>query len=176
MIPTAFANPVYQMAFLVDDLEDAAAIWHRQSGAGPFFVIPRFAFLEPRYRGRADAPDISIALGYSGDVMLELIVDHGAPSVFNEVARSGTGPTLHHVAQLTDDMDATLAAFAAAGSEIPFEALFPPDTRAAFVDTRSTIGCFTEIIANTPPLVAVQQIMRAATDGWDGRDLIRGFE
>jgi hypothetical protein len=168
---------IYQMAWLVDDIEPAARSWAAQAGAGPFFLIPHFAFLDPLYRGQATGPAITIALGYCGDVMLELIVDHGAPSVFGETARRrGDPPALHHVAQLTDAMDATLARLADAGSPTVFTAKFPPETRAAFVDTCASLGCFTEVIEATPPLVGLQQLMRSATDAWDGTtDLLRGF-
>jgi methylmalonyl-CoA/ethylmalonyl-CoA epimerase len=167
---------IYQMAYLVDDLEAAASDWHRLAGAGPFFVMPHFAFLEPVYRGASTAPDISIALGYCGDVMIELMVDHGGSSVFGEVPRAkGAPPTLHHVAQLTDNIDATLARFASAGAPTVFAAKFPPDTRCAFVDTRAGLGCFTEVIEATAPLIGLQQVMREATDAWDGQQLILTF-
>jgi hypothetical protein len=168
-------NRIYQMAFVVDDLDEAMARWTAMTGAGPWFVIPHFAFLEPKLRGREAAPDISIALAYSGEVMLELIrCESAAPSVFTETP-PGTG-ALHHVAQLTDDFDATIAGFAANGAAAVFTARFTPETRAAFVDTRAAIGCWTEVIEATPPLIGMQQFMRTQTDAWDGRtDVKRGF-
>lgn len=168
-------NRIYQMAFIVDDLDAAVEKWTAMTGAGPWFVIPHFAFLDPVLRGQAAAPDISIALAYSGEVMIELIrCESAAPSVFTEMP-PGKG-SLHHVAQLTDDFDKTIAGFAKNGAPAVFTARFTPETRAAFVDTRAAIGCWTEVIEATAPLIGMQQYMRAQTDGWDGTtDLKRSF-
>lgn len=168
-------NRIYQMAFVVDDLDEAMSRWTAMTGAGPWFVIPHFAFLEPKLRGVPAAPDVSIALAYSGEVMLELIhCESAAPSVFTEVPPAKG--VLHHVAQLTDDFESTVANFATSGAAVVFSARFTPETRAAFVDTRAAIGCWTEVIEATAPLLGMQQFMRAQTDGWDGKtDLKRGF-
>jgi hypothetical protein len=164
-------EPAYQMAFLVDALEPAIESWHAQTGAGPFFVIPHFTFVDPLYKGAPSDLDISIALGYSGDIMIELIVCHSTgASPFAHLADQPK-PALHHIAMLSDDLDATLARLPAAN----FTAAFPPETRMAYVDTSATIGCFTEVIANTPALQGMQAAMRAATQGWDGTALMRSF-
>jgi hypothetical protein len=165
-------EPVYQVAYLVEDLATSCAAWHQLCGAGPFFIMPHFAFLDPIYRGTAQGPDISIALGYSGGIMLELIVDHGpTASVFSEAPPAQGAPRFHHVACLTQDFDAVLAAHTPI-----FTARFPGDARACFLDTRATLGGFTEVIEATPGLVGMQQAMQAATAAWDGKsDLLRSF-
>jgi hypothetical protein len=169
MMPTV--EPAYQMAFLVDALEPTIESWHAQTGAGPFFVIPHFSFQDARYKGTPSDLDISIALGYCGDIMIELIVCHGlGPSPFVHLIDQPK-PILHHIARLTEDFSATLARLPTAD----FTATFPPSTRMAYVDTRATIGCFTEIIANTPELTGMQVAMRAATQGWDGTAVMRSF-
>jgi Glyoxalase/Bleomycin resistance protein/Dioxygenase superfamily len=168
---TAPVEPAYQMAFLVDALEPTIEFWHAQTGAGPFFVIPHFDFEDARYKDAPSDLDISIALGYCGDIMIELIVCHSAgPSPFAHLIAQPK-PILHHVARLTDDFPAALARLPTAD----FTATFPPSTRMAYVDTRATIGCFTEIIANTPELAGMQAAMRAATQGWDGTAVMRSF-
>ena len=164
-------EPAYQMAFLVDALEPAIKSWHAQTGAGPFFVIPHFGFKDPVYNGTTSDLDISIALGYSGDIMIELIVCHSmGPSPFAHLAGQPK-PALHHIARLSDDFDAALARLPTAD----FTATFPPSTRMAYIDTRETRGCLTEIIASTPELKGMQAAMRAATHGWDGAELMRSF-
>lgn len=171
-------EPIYQMAFLVADIADAADHWHRQSGAGPFFLIDHFPFLDPVFAGKPAAPDISIALGYCGDVMLELIRVHDdAPSPFTLGPRPqpGEAPMLHHVAQLTRDMSATRARMAGAGAPTLFTARFAPDTPCAFIDTRRTIGCLTEVITATPDLLGLQAVMQEQTTGWSGDRLLRTF-
>jgi hypothetical protein len=161
---------VYQMAFVVEALEPACLRWAQTAGAGPFFLFDPFAFIEPRFRGQPAEPGIAIALGFSGDLCIELIeVKERGPSVFE-----GT-PTgqLHHVARLSDDIDRTLAELAANGSETVFEGRFFPDTRMAFADTRPSLGCWTEVIAYGPDIEAALAMIAGAHAGWDGRDPCR---
>ena len=137
-------DSVYQMAFLVEALEPACLRWAATTGAGPFFLFDPFAFIEPRFRGLPADPEIAIALGFSGDLCIELIEVRGTgPSVFEGAAPG----QLHHVARLSDDIDRTLAELAATGAETVFAGRFFPDTRMAFVDTRPELGCWTEVIA-----------------------------
>lgn len=157
-------GPIYQIAFTVENLADAVRDWVADGKAGPFYRFDHFPFAEPRYRGEEVAPDISIALGYSGDIFVELIEVHDARrSVF---ADCPAGRHLHHVARLTSD-------FAREAAGAVFTAKFAPDTDMAFLDTRATLGCFTELIAFDPGIDGLLTIMRDAAREWDGRDAIR---
>jgi hypothetical protein len=163
-------NSVYQMAFLVEALEPACERWAASTGAGPFYLFDPFSFIEPLYRGQPGEPGIAIALGFSGSLCIELMVRRGSgPSVFD-----GTAPgELHHVARLTDDIDATLADYRGRGAAVPFEARFWPDTRMAFVDTRQALGCWTEIISYNPDIEGALTMIEEAHRTWDNRDLCR---
>lgn len=161
---------VYQMAFVVDALEPACLRWAQTTGAGPFFLFDPFAFIEPRFRGLPAEPGIAIALGFSGDLCIELIEVRGmGPSVFEGTSAG----QLHHVARLSDDIDQTLAELAAAGAETVFEGRFFPDTRMAFTDTRPSLGCWTEVIAYNPDIEGALAMIAGAHAGWDGRDPCR---
>lgn len=161
---------IYQMAFLVDDLEAACARWAASTGAGPFYRFDPFSFIEPRYLGQEAEPGIAIALGFSGGLCIELMVRHGTtPSVFDEAGMW----QLHHVARLTDDIDRTLAGYRAQNVEVPFEARFYPDTRMAFVDTRAALGIWTEIIEYNADIEGALAMIEAAHVGWDGKDPCR---
>ena len=157
-------GPIYQIAFTVDDLEAAVRDWVAEGKAGPFYRFDHFPFVDPCYRGEAVGPDISIMLGYSGDVFIELIEVHdGRRSVFSDVR---PGRQLHHVARLTNDFERE-----AAGAV--FTAKFAPSTGVAFLDTRATLGCFTELIAYDEGIEGLLTMMRGAAAQWDGRDAIR---
>ena len=163
-------NVIYQMAFLVDDLELACKRWYDTTGAGPFYLFDPFSFIEPHYRGEVAEPGISIALGFSGSLCIELMVRHGTTaSVFDAAGMW----QLHHVARLSDDIDATLAGYLAQDIEVPFEARFYPNTRMAFVDTRPSLGIWTEIIEYNADIEGALAMIEAAHVGWDGRDLCR---
>lgn len=161
---------LYQMAFVVEALEPAIARWVAAANAGPFFVFDPFAFEDPRLDGVPAEPGIAIALGFSGDLFIELIEVRGrGPSVFE-----GTAPgALHHVARLSADVDATLAALAAQGAPTRFRARFAPGIAMGFADTRAQLGCWSEVIEATPDVAGLLDMMRAAHRGWDGRDPVR---
>ncbi len=163
---------IYQMAFMADALEPACERWAATTGAGPFFLFDPMAFIDPRYLGRPADPGIAIALGFSGDLCIELIERRrSGPSVFDGAAPG----QLHHVARLTDDLDATLAAMARSDFDAPFTGRFAPDTRMAFVDTRAAIGCWTELIEANADIEAALAMIRSAHAGWDGKDPCRRF-
>lgn len=161
---------IYQMAFVVEALEPACLRWAQTAGAGPFFLFDPFAFIDPRYRGLPAEPGIAIALGFSGDICIELIEVRGkGPSVFDGAAPG----QLHHVARLSGDIDGTLAELGANGAETVFEGRFFPDTRMAFADTRAMLGCWTEVIACNPDIEGALAMIADAHSGWDGRDPCR---
>jgi len=156
---------VYQIAFMVDALVPACERWAATTGAGPFFLFDPMTFIDPRLRGQPSDPGIAIALGFSGNLCIELIERRGTqPSVFD-----GTAPgQLHHVARLTDEIEAALTGMALQDFEVPFKGRFAPDTRMAFVDTRATIGCWTELIQFNADIEGALGMIEAAHAGWDG--------
>jgi len=157
---------VYQIAFIVESIEPACERWAAQGGAGPFFLFDPMTWVAA---DPAD-PQIAIALGWSGDVFVELIERRGTvPSVFSDTPAG----SLHHVARLSSDVDATLAGLAAQGSPTAFRGVFAPDTRMGFADTRAALGCWTEVIEATAAIEGALTMLRQAHDGWDGRDPVR---
>lgn len=167
---SALFGPIYQIAFVVADLDHAIAAWIADRCAGPFYRFDHFAFLDPWSAGGARAPDISIALGQSGDLNIELIEVHGTPPPL-----FADGPGFHHVARRTEDIDRASAALLETGGELVFAAMFPPAVRMAFVDTRAAIGCRTELIAADAGIDAMLARMREEAAAWDGRDPVRRF-
>jgi hypothetical protein len=85
-------GPVYQIAYVVENLSEAMDNWLNQTSAGPFFLFEHFEFVEPVYRGVSTVLDISIALGYSGELCIELIEQHDErPSVYQEEIKRTVG-------------------------------------------------------------------------------------
>ena len=162
---------IYQIAFLVDDLEKAAQHWLRR-GAGPFFRVDDFEFTEMLHPVGCASPRLSILLGYSGDVMLELI----------EVGEDPTGlftiplvPGPHHVAMLVDDIDEYLER-SGQRDALAMHGLFPTGTPIAMLDTRPQAGMLTELVTLDEPAAGMLELMREATAGFDGSEPIRSFD
>ena len=76
---------VAQTAFIVPDLEAAIAHWARDMKAGPFFVLPHLLTPGQTYRGSESTADVTLAMGFAGHMMIELIqpLDDN-PSVYRE--------------------------------------------------------------------------------------------
>ena len=93
-----------QIAYHVPDPEQAARGFASSFGWGPFFLFEHIALTRCLYRGTPATFDHSSAYGQAGDLMIELITQHGeAPSVLRDLyARNEVG--VHHVAHFVTDL------------------------------------------------------------------------
>jgi methylmalonyl-CoA/ethylmalonyl-CoA epimerase len=158
---------IYHLGQVVADLPLAMRHWADQAGAGPFALFENFAFVTPWYRGRPEGPAVTLAFAYSGDTCIELIQPlSSAPSVYSE-----TPGGLHHIGLYVDSLDAGLRDYGAAGIECAFRAAFPFGGGCAYLDTRATLGMFTELVERNPVVDGLLAQIRAAHRGWNGRDL-----
>ncbi len=64
---------ITQVAYVVEDLDSALRYWIDIMKAGPFFVFEHAQMEDQRYRGGASNVDVTLAVGNSGDVQIELI-------------------------------------------------------------------------------------------------------
>ena len=98
-------GPPKQIAYAVPDAFEAAQRWVKDFGAGPFFVSEHIPVTDVIYRGSPSTFDHTSAYGQWGDIMVELVQDHGTgPSVVRDlynVDESG----LHHLAFFVEDID-----------------------------------------------------------------------
>ena len=103
-------GPMRQIGVVVRDLDAALRHWTEALGVGPFFVLPNLSPDGFRYRGEPSAPPLmSIALGNSGDMQVELIQQHDDhPSAYRDFLEAGREGVQHVSAWLNpDDYDAT---------------------------------------------------------------------
>ena len=155
-----------QIAFAVDDLDAAAAVWVAR-GVGPFFVRDHIQLTDVHVRGRPATFDHSSAFAQWGEVMIELIHQHGggdAPVVGSD--------GVHHMAHFVDDFDTATAALAAAGHECVLAARTTTGMPFAFHDGRDR-GHLIEIYEPTAPLVRFYEMVREASTGWNGSEPVR---
>jgi len=103
---------IRQVAYVVDDIDEALEHWVEVVGVAPFFLYRNLELAECRYDGDATTLELSVALGQSWDVQVELIQQHGdTPSVY----LGETSGKAHHVALWTRDYDGVVAAYRARG-------------------------------------------------------------
>jgi len=159
--------PIFQFAYVVDDLDAAADHWASTMGAGPFFVAAHHRADRFLYRGQPIEADVSYAFGYSGTTQIQLVVQHDdLPSIYREMFPSGGG--LHHIASLVADYDGARQRLLDQGHELACE-LDANDIHACYFDCRTSLQCFVELHSRTDRIVATFARWQQEHEEWDGQ-------
>jgi catechol 2,3-dioxygenase-like lactoylglutathione lyase family enzyme len=170
---------IRQIAFVVRDVEQALRYWTETLGVGPFFVLRDLTPESFRYRGKpSPPPTLTIALGNSGDLQVELIQQHDEhPSAYRDFLASGREGMQHVSSWLTRaEYDATLARMMATGTVVAHEGAMPGGgVRFAYFATDTTPSGLVYEIADVaePQVYALMQMIADAAKTWDGTDPIR---
>jgi hypothetical protein len=92
----AIPGEILQVAYTVPDVEQAALAYAQRLRIGPWFVRGPLQSAKSRYRGAPTDLSVTIALSYSGPLMLELIQQNNdAPSVYRDTI-DARGHGFHH--------------------------------------------------------------------------------
>jgi hypothetical protein len=171
---TLLGRPPLQMAYSVPDLREAAAVWARTLGAGPFFLasdgpLPLDEVTCPEGKG---AWSHTSCLGQWGPLLVELMEHHSAEpaSLADQLGVNRYG--LHHVAVTVPDPSSESARLVALGCPVIVRS-GTGGVEFIIHDASSTLGCRLEIIERTPGLIAFNDALRRAASGWDGSDPLR---
>ena len=173
---TDFGQPlggVVQFAYTVPDAEAAMREYTARLRVGPWFVRGPFQPLDGSYRGQPCTAQLTLARGFCGHAMVELIQQHDdAPSVFRErIDAAGYG--FHHWGIAVTDIDAAVADYTAQGFDVAFSDRIPSGARIVYVDTLGVLPGMVELIEFTPDQHQHYTAMHAAAIGWDGTDPVR---
>ena len=116
---TIARGPIFQLCWVVRDIEAARREFTERYGVAKWFTIPDVHFGPQlcELRGAPADYTITVALGYAGGQQLELIEPKSGVSLYSEHL-DRVGPGLHHVAWVPEDYDAALAEAKASGAEI----------------------------------------------------------
>ncbi len=163
VLPT---GKLYHTGYVVKDIQASVRHWVELAGVGPFVLFENFEFVNPVYRGRAGGPRVTLAFGAVGDQCVELIqpLDE-SPSVYTE-----SPGALHHVGIGVASLEEGLVPYARAGVECVFRAAFPFGGGCAYLDTRRTLGVFTELVERGPVVDGMLAAMQQAHASWNRRD------
>lgn len=165
-------GPVVQVCWYVNDIEAAMQRWIREHEVGPWYVHRHMALEDIVYRGRLAEVDFDLAIAQSGGIQLELIQQHDdRPSVFRELF-PGRAEGFHHICYIVDDLKAATAHFERQNQPLCLSARLGP-IDFVYVDTRTGIGCMTEIVGRRPEVEAIFKMVADAAIDWDGSDPIR---
>jgi catechol 2,3-dioxygenase-like lactoylglutathione lyase family enzyme len=173
MPDASLLGPPVQVAYAVPDAVSAAQRWVAL-GAGPFYVRPHIPLVDVVHRGAPSTFDHTSAYGQWGQVMVELVQDHGSvPSVVRDSFGPGESG-LHHLAFFVDDLDDTSARLEGAGHPLVMSACSASGgVRFRFHDALASHGHLFEIYPRDEHLVRFYATVAAASRGWDGTDPVR---
>jgi len=164
-MPTLSTYPLFQQAYLVNDLEESIHKWNRLYGAGPFVLTHHHKTDTFAYRGTTQEADVSYAFGYLGDTMIQFIVQHDdTPSIYREMYAQGE-EGFHHIACLVHDFPAERQRLLDMGYEVACE-LYADGVDAAYFDTRDVNGGYTEIHGDPPRILMAFASWRRAHELW----------
>ncbi len=170
-----------QIAFVIHDLDSALRYWIDDLGVGPFFVLRDLTPENYIYRGKPSPPPrITLALGNSGDMQVELIQQHDdRPSAYREFLSAGREGFQHVSSWLTKaDYDATFTRLRGRGLTTVHEGVIAASgVRFAYFATDTAPGGFLFEMADVmePNVYPMMQMIADAARDWDGRDPIREF-
>lgn len=165
-------HKVLQLAYVVNDVREAAARWTKTFGIGPFFVLERPEVANPVYRGAPGEVAFSAALAQAGDVHIELIEQHcDSPSCYRDLISKGQ-EGFHHVAVIVEDYEKEVARYEALGFPVASSGEFGP-LKFCYVDTSPVMNCMVEVLEDLPFIHNYFARIREAAEGWDGARPIR---
>jgi hypothetical protein len=166
----AMEKSILQFAYTVDDIENGMRRYTELLRIGPWFLIGPFVPAKGLYRGAVTKMEISLAVAFAGEVMVELIEQHDAePSVYQETLNARGAHGFHHWAIGARDFDATVDQYKSNGYREAFSDISPRGVRIVYLDTSADLPGMLEIIEMTADVEEQYKRMYDAARTWDGK-------
>jgi hypothetical protein len=163
-------GPVRQIGYVVEEFDAVLASW-LAAGVGPWYVL-RSLRMSAHYRGEPITVTLTIGLANSGDLQVEVIRQEDAtPSIYTEFLAGGR-QGFHQLAWWATDFDSAVRDAQAAGWPVVW-AGGRGGVRFAYVEPPAGLASVFEISELTEGVSAFNELIRNASDGWDGSDPIR---
>lgn len=169
-----FFGKVCQNGYVVRDIEAALKHWTEVMGVGPFFYIDQVKCDWFTYRGEPSPVEMSIALGNTGDLQIELIQQRNdAPSMYLDFLNAGH-EGMQHMSYWTTDYQADYDRARAAGYKVGHEGqIGGPQGRFVYFDTETHPGTVIEMSDISGSKGKFFEHIRNAAIDWDGSDPVR---
>ncbi len=168
----SFGQPegaIIQVSFVVEDLDASLRAFADEYGLGPW----RRYRLGPDaeglvYHGKPVHMDLSLALSFSGSLMVEIVEQHcQTPSVFREhVERVGYG--LHHLARGSVDFDRDRKRLEESGREVVYSACTSGGSRIAFFEGVLPFDSYLELIEVDETTEEIYHALKQAAESTGG--------
>jgi len=136
--------PVYQLGYVVGNIEKACEFYQSTYGVGPFHIVDEVDMEGVMLRGKPISTRIKVAFAKSNEIELEFIEPLQGENLYTEFL-DAKGDGIHHLGFVVDDMDAWKNDFSAKG----FEPVFHRDMGVmefAYFDTSMFGGLMLELL------------------------------
>jgi len=162
---------VLQLAYVPADFDGSLQYWTQVVGAGPFFAR-HLIFRNWRYLGQAVDIDVDVAIGYWGEVQIELIRQNcRTPSVYT-AWRDARREGLHHIG--IDCKDGQAARDALARADMPIvQEVDGPNGGIFYAGQPGGPDALLEFLCLTDSQRDYFAMLREAHRTWDGAEPIR---
>lgn len=168
-------GPIRQLGYVVDDIEAGMRHWSQVMGVGPWYYNPRVPIENYTYDGQTYEPHNSVALANSGYVQVELIqTRNDVPSMYRDFRNAGHRG-LQHVAFWTECFDDDLERLLARDFTVKMGGEVGANGRFVYFEQEHHPGTVIELSEVLGPKGKMFDMIRAASEGWDGQDPIRPF-
>ncbi|MET7477005.1 VOC family protein [Streptomyces sp. NPDC005648] len=167
-------DAVVQFAYAVPDLGAGMRWWTGQLGVGPWFVNQRMGGEGSTYRGEPGKAEFTLALAFSGHMMIELVQTlDDQPSIYKE-ARERRGYGFHHVAKVVPNVVAEVEHRASRGAVVCFRDV-APGGEVFFLDGGEGAPGMIELVQDSELTRHMFSAVWRASVGWDGSRPVRDF-
>jgi catechol 2,3-dioxygenase-like lactoylglutathione lyase family enzyme len=152
----------FQVGYVVCDLDSAIEWFRRTLEVAAFHRFDGIALgAGCRYRGQPADSCMDLAIGYLGDVQVEIIAPRSGPSIYAEFL-SAHDQGLHHLGFSVSDFAAAVARLHAAGLEPIADGRLASGTEFAYFDCSAAGASCIEVVGFDPATAAFMARLRAA--------------
>lgn len=170
--PIKALGDIVQIAYLPEDFDAALRHWTGTMGVGPFFMLENVQLGDCKYRGAPTDAVFSIAIGYWGEIQIELIrAENDAPSIY--AGEYAVRDRVHHTCIFVESIDDARRACAEVGAEILVEGKVGDTGEVIYVDAGGGPGHVVELLQPMAGSADLFQMMKDAARDWDGSDPLR---
>ena len=165
---------IRQNGYVVNDMDSALHHWTTVLGVGPFYLIDSVDLDWFRFHDDSAIPELSIALGNSGPLQIELICQRDdTPTMYREFLADG-GEGLQHAAMWSTDYQRDLDHMVDNGFVAAQEGqIGGPEGRFVYFESDGPRGSVLELSDVSGAKGEFFEHIRAAAEHWDGSRPVR---
>ncbi len=147
-VPPAGVGALFQVGYVVPDLDAALDFFSERLGGPPFLVLRAPELVDETFHGQPFHPRQDLAFGYRGHLQVELIepTDGGDESTYTQFLERHPQGGLHHTAAHVQSLEQGLEALGLRPEHLIQTGRFGAGTRFGYVEEGQPTGSLFELI------------------------------